>query len=651
MELTRLFQPGMIGKMEVKNRLVMAPMATLSHDAEGFIQDRTVDYYAERAKGGVGLIIAQSSNALQEGRAPGRPGAWDDKFIPGLRKVATAVHEAGGKIAWQIANHGKLYSAWLSRIPRPEEIKVLGPSAIPWVRNGVAPQEATKEDIERIVEGFGEAARRVKEAGFDAVEIHGAHGYMITQWLSPRDNRRTDEYGGSVERRARMACEIIARVRQKVGPDFPVSFRVSGSHFIEGGATIEDTVQQAPLFVEAGADALHISACEEETTHWQFLPYMMPDGAIVHLAAAVKKAVNVPVIAVGKIWDPRFAERILEEGKADFVAMGRALLADPELPNKAREGRFDEIRRCIYCNNCLNFAAAPESVRARGVSCTVNPAVLRERMFTVEPAPSPKKVMVVGGGLAGMEAATVLAERGHQVSLYERSDRLGGQWNIASALPLKAGYQSLTQYLIRGLDRSGARVILNTAVTRELAERERPDVIIVATGASPKALDVPGAEERNVVQANDVIMGKVPVGERVVVVGGRMVGMEMADSLAEQGKKVYLVTMNKLGENGIPLERNVFRALRARLIEHGVHLFPDSPVHEIRENGVHIEYNRELIFLKADTVVLAVGAKAENKLTEELISAGFETHMIGDCVSARDAREAIREGAEIGREI
>jgi 2,4-dienoyl-CoA reductase-like NADH-dependent reductase (Old Yellow Enzyme family)/thioredoxin reductase len=651
MQLTRLFQPGVIGKMELKNRLIMAPMATISHDAEGFIQERTVDYYVERAKGGVGLIIAQSSNALREGRAPGRPGTWDDKFIPGLRRVSTAVHEAGGKIAWQIAHHGKLYSAWLSRIPRPEEIKVIGPSAVPWVRNGIAPQEATKEDIERIVEGLGEAARRVKEAGFDAVEIHGAHGYMITQWLSPRDNRRTDEYGGSVEKRAKMACEIIARVRKKVGPDFPILFRVSGSHFIEGGATIEDTVRQAPLFVEAGADALHISASEEETTQWQFLPYMMPDGAIVHLAAAIKKVVNVPVVTVGKIWDPRFAERILEEGKADFIAMGRALLADPELPNKAREGRFDEIRRCIYCNNCLNFAAASENARARGLSCTVNPAVLREKTFILEPTVSPKKVMVVGGGLAGMEAARVLAERGHQVALYERGDKLGGQWNVASALPLKAGYQSLTQHLLRGLEKSGARIILNKEVTRELVEGERPDVVVIATGANPKTLDVPGAEGKNVVQANDVIMGKALVGERIVVIGGRLVGMEVADLLAKQGKKVYLVTRNKLGEDGVPLERNVYRALRDRLIEHGVQLFPDSPVYEIRENGVHIEYQRELVFLKADTVILAVGAKPENKLVEELRNAGLVVHTIGDCVQARDAREAIREGAEIGRTI
>lgn len=242
-------------------------------------------------------------------------------------------------------------------------------------------------------------------------------------------------------------------------------------------------------------------------------------------------------------------------------------------------------------------------------------------------------------------------QKGGIKSLYERGDKLGGQWNIASALPLKAGYRSLTQHLMRGLESSGARVILNTEVVRELVEREKPDVVVVATGARPQSLDVPGVDGEDVVQANDVITGKASVGERVVVIGGRMVGMEVADLLAEQGKTVYLVTKNKLGEDGIPLERNIYRALRDRLIEHGVHLFPDSPVHEIRQNGVHIEYQQELVFLKADTVVLAVGAKPENKLAEELETAGFEVHMIGDCAQARDARAAIMEGAEIGREI
>jgi len=647
----KLFEPGKIGSMELKNRLIMAPMGTSSHDREGFVQERTIHYYVERAKGGVGLIIAQSSNALREGQAPGRPGTWDDKFIPGLQQVADGVHAAGAKVAWQVLNHGKLYSAWLDRITHPEDLKIIGPSAIPWVRTGVAPKEATQEDIRRIVEGFGEAARRVKEAGMDAVEIHGAHGYMITQWLSPRDNRRTDAYGGDVKRRARMACEIIAKVREKVGPRFPVIFRFSGSHFLGGGGTLEDSLIQAPLFVEAGADALHVSGGEEETTHWQFLPYLMPDGAIVHTAAAVKKVVKVPVIAVGKIWDPRMAEQILDEGKADFVALGRQLLADPQWPNKVKEGRWEEVQRCLYCNNCLPLEVRPQEVRKRGRTCTVNPAVLREREFEIKPARAPKRVMVIGGGLAGMEAARVLSERGHKVQLYEQSEKLGGQWNIAAAQHLKENYRYLVPYMEKGLMRAKVKVILNEEVTLNLIKETKPDAVVVATGALPKNLEVPGSRSPHVLQANEVILGNKKIGNPVIVVGGRLVGMETADALAEQGRQVFLVTKDKLGENGAPLERNIYRALRDRLIRHGVHLFPDSPLVEILGNGVYIAYKHELVFLQAETVVMAVGAVANDALWQELKKEKMEAYAVGDCLEPRDAMEAIREGAEVGRII
>ena len=283
-EFTHLFEPANIGRLEVKNRIVMAPMGTFTADDEGYITDRTIDYFVERAKGGVGLIISQATPAHAEARAPGRSMLNEDKYIPRLRDLSRAVHEHGGKIAFEIVYHGKLILEWVDEIPRPWEIRIIGPSAVPWVRVGLAPEEATKEDIEYMLDQWSEAARRIKDAGCDAVEVHGAHGYGITQWLSPRDNRRTDEYGGSPENRARFACELISRVRQKVGPDFPIIFRMSGSDFMPGGISVEQSVIQAPLFVKAGADALDISASEEETTHWQFLSYLFPDGAIVHTA-------------------------------------------------------------------------------------------------------------------------------------------------------------------------------------------------------------------------------------------------------------------------------------------------------------------------------------------------------------------------------
>ncbi|MFC1916058.1 FAD-dependent oxidoreductase [Chloroflexota bacterium] len=650
-QLTKLFEPGSIGSLEVKNRIVMAPMGTMSHDAEGFIQDRTIEYYLARVRGGVGLIIAQSGQVTCIGRSPGRAGVWDDKFIPGLAKVADAVHRHGGKIAWQLVYHGKLLLQWLDQIARPWETRVLGPSAIPWIRTGTAPEEATKEDITYLIDEWSEAARRIKDAGFDAVEIHGGHGYGLTQWLSPRDNHRTDEYGGSPENRARFVCELLSRVREKVGMDFPIIFRFSGSDFMPGGITIEQSVTQAALFVAAGADALHVSASEEESTQWQEPSYLFPDGALANIAGAIKKVVDVPVIAVGKIWDPRSAEQILKDGKADFIAMGRALLADPELPNKAMEGRFQDIRRCIYCNNCMNRASWPEHLQKLGRACTVNPALLREREFAIKSTTSTRKVMVIGGGVAGMEAARVMAERGHQVYLYEKEAELGGQFYIAARQPYKEAYSSFIDYQIKGLERAGVRTFLNTEMTVDMVNQAKPDVVVVAAGAHPRILDIAGVDGKNVVQANDVIMGKADVGERVLVAGGRLIAMEVALHLAEQGRTVSLATLHRLGEDGTPLERNVYRELRDRLFNSNIQVFENSPVVEIREDGAYISFHKELVFLKADTVVLAVGAKPNSRLAEELDKAGYCVYTIGDCVAARDALQATSEGAEVGREV
>lgn len=651
MNLTMIFEPGRIGTVELKNRIIMAPMGTASHDPDGYVNERTINYYVERAKGGVGLIIAQSSQALRIGRSPQRLGTWDDKFIPGLARLADAVHKHGGKIAMQVVYHGKLLLQWLDRIPRPWETRVLGPSAIPWIRTGIAPEEATKEDIQYLVENWSEAARRVKDAGFDGVEIHGAHGYGMTQWLSPRDNRRVDEYGGSPENRARFACELISKTREKVGPGFPITFRFSGSDFLPGGITLEQSIVQAPLFAKAGADALNVSACEEESSQWQFLSYLFPDGAIIPLAEAIKRVVDVPVIAVGKIWDPRFAEKILREGKADFVAMGRALLADPQLLNKAKEERFEDIRRCIYCNNCMNIAALPEPQRKFGRACTVNPALLREEEFSLKKTSLPKRVMVIGGGLAGMEAASVLAERGHQVCLYEKEDKLGGQFNIAAQQPHKEAYLTFIDYQAKRLAKSGVKVFLQTEMTADRVNQDKPNVVVLAAGARPRVLNVPGVNGRNVIQANDVITGRAKVGNRVLVVGGRLIAMEVALQLAEQGKRVALATLHLLGENGAPLERNIYRELRNRLFNIGVQIFENAPVVEIRVDGAYFSFHREHVFLQADTVVLAVGAEPNNKLADELKKMGHCLYAIGDCVAARDALQATREGAELGREI
>jgi len=663
MELTKLFSPANIGKMELKNRLVMAPTlgiapfhgVPLPEEAkEDYLPPLTIDYFVERAKGGVSLILGQSCMILPESRAPGRAGAWDDKFIPGLSKFAETMHQNGAKAAFQLLHHGRLLTAHREGMAHPEEIDPVAPSAIPWGYRKEVAREASKEDIKHLVNGFAEATRRLRDAGFDAVEIKGAHGYSIGQFLSPHSNHRTDEYGGSPENRARFACEIIAAIKERVGADFPVIFLMSSSEFIEGGITLEDSLIQAPLFAEAGADALHVEGgVADMTAHITNPCYVYPDALFADHAAAIRKVVSIPIIVGGKIGDPILANQIIEEGKADFVSMARPLMADPEFPNKARSGKFDEIRYCLWCNNCWDVTWR-ESFRKRGVrSCTVNPAYMREREFELKPTSSPRRVLVVGGGLAGMEAALVLTQRGHKTTLCERSQELGGQWNIASKVKGKENYARFKQWMSRELDKAKVEVMLGKEVTVDFIDETHPDVVIVATGALPRTLDVPGAQGKNVVQAADIFSNKVNVGQRVVVVGGRYVGMEVALMLAAHGKHVSLVTERDLGQNQRFMERYTLLALKDKLVEQGVYIYPRSPLLRIHEDGVYIMNGIDPLFLKADTVVLAVGVCPQRKLLEELETAfpNLEIHAIGDCVEARDAMEATREGAEAGRII
>jgi pyruvate/2-oxoglutarate dehydrogenase complex dihydrolipoamide dehydrogenase (E3) component len=357
------------------------------------------------------------------------------------------------------------------------------------------------------------------------------------------------------------------------------------------------------------------------------------------------------VITVGKIWNPELAEKILAEGKADFVAMGRALLADPELPQKAREGRLRDIRRCIYCNNCMNRHPHPDYLGVPWPACTVNTALGHGKEFDIKPAASSKKIMVIGGGVGGMEAARVLAERGHKVSLYEKESSLGGQFGIAAQQPLKKAYASLIEYQINGLNKSGVKIFLNTEISVSQVNKAKPDAVVVATGARPMVPDIPGVYGKNVVQINDFITGKAEAGDKVLIAGGRFIAMEVALQLMEQGKKVSLATRHLLGGNETTIERNLYRELRNRLFNGGVQIFENAPVVEVRDDGAYILFHKEQVFLYVDTVIMAVGVEPNNKLIRELSEAGHRVYAIGDCVKPRDALLATREGAEVGREI
>ena len=647
---THLFTPGKIGKLEIRNRILQAPMGTFSYDAEGIPSEETINYFVERAKGGVGLIICHSVRVSPESRVLGLPNLFEDKYIPIMAKIADAIHGAGAKCALQMNHSGKAMTYTNIGMGYPVEPQAIGPSPTMYVKTGVAPREASKEEIRRLVELFSDAARRVMLAGFDMVEIHAAHGYLLSNFLSPFTNRRTDQYGGSPQNRARFICEIVERIRDKTGPDFPVSVRFSGADFLPGGTTIDDSLIQASLFERAGTSLLHVSAGAHENTEVQFLSYLWPDGYLTGLAAQIRKVIKIPVCTVGKLGDPVVANQVLKEGKADFVALARPLLADPYWANKVREGKVEELNRCIYCNNCVDrlFTTTREEKR---LFCTVNPYLFREKKYTVRKVSKSKKVMVIGGGIAGMQAAIVAAERGHSVTLYEATGNLGGAWNIAAAQPGKEIYHNLTLHLAREAQKAGVKIVLNKKVDRAFVEAEKPDAVIVATGAKPTIPDVLGANGAAVVQAVDVFLGKAEVGEKVVIIGGRMIGMEVAIYLAEKGRKVSLITLRRLGENGKKLEENIYRTLRDKMIKQGIQIFSHTPALEIRPDGVFADDEGNILWLPADTIVLAVGHKSEKELIEGLRKIVPEVYAAGDCNSPRDGLEATREGMEVGQRV
>ena len=636
---TALFQPGNIGKLRLENRLVMSAMGTILLDGEGGVTENLLDYYRPRARGGIGLVNTQCASPSAEAKAMYSLAIYDDKFIPGLRELFRVIHEQGPKISVQLMHPGLLIIAGGLLAPG---VTVKVPSITPWMPAEMPYVEVSEEDIDGYVEAFAEAARRAKEAGADAVELHACHGCLIGAFMSPVTNLRTDHYGGNAENRIRFPRRIMERIKEKVGQEFPVIVRISASDDVEGGITIDEAMRQAAIMEEAGADAISVSAGLEYLSGLNIPCYAYREGPMVPLVEKMKGAVGVPVIAVGKI-GPELAEQIIKDGKADFIAMGRPLLADPELPNKLREGRLEDIRRCIYCNNCVRLALP--------LTCTVNPFLYRESIPSPPPAESPKKVMVVGGGLAGMQAAALIAQRGHNVSLYEKSNELGGQWNIAAAQPRKEGYAVFTDYLKRSLDKSGVPVTMGTEVTKERVLQMKPDAVVVATGAVPQGLNVPGATGHHVVQANDVIMGKVEAEGRVVVIGGRFIGIEVAIWLAEQGKEVSLVTQAGLGENGNKLETFTFKTLVRRLIELGIPLYVNTAVLEITESSVVTGWGEEVFSLPADTVILAVGAQSDNKLAQELKGLVPEVYTIGDCVSPRDGASATYDAARVAEKI
>ncbi len=705
-----LVSPVTIGGLTLRNRIAMAAMGVEIAEETGHASEPITAYYEERARGGVGLIITEVCAAgYPHGATAARQLAIsDDEFIPGLKTLTDRVHQHGAKIALQLVHHGKQ-----SRLDTKQGRPILMPSIprfegkmdmtrdlsrdevglIMKASGGQRPtiKVAERADIDWVVETFASAVERARRAGFDAVELHAAHGYLLSEFLSPAWNFREDEFGGPIENRARLLCEVIRACKERAGSDFPVWARLDSREFgTEGGIEPEDCARAAELAAEAGADAIHVTAYSDSTSAAAFTlgPLTHFENAYVDTTALVKSRVDVPVIAVGRI-EPETADALIRDGKADVVAMGRKLLADPALANKLTEGRPEDIRPCIYCYTCV-----AQPFFDRQVRCAVNPVTANEAVLaapTREKAATSKRVLVIGGGTAGLEAARVASLRGHRVVLCEKSDRLGGTLKFAGLV--YPPNEKLLDWLAGQVTKLGVEVRLKTEVTPALVHEIAPDEILVATGARRNRPDIPGVDRDHVFDGDDLralltgedagdarkklsLFGRaavglgratgitsstarlraaskawMPVGDRVVVVGGGLVGLELAEFMIERGRKVTV--LEEAPRFGLEMAHpRRWRALED-LREHGAELIANAHVRSIGEVDVSYEIRGDAdgptpAKVAADTVVLAIGLASNPAIAASLEGVDATIREIGDVTGVSYIEGAIKDGFEAG---
>lgn len=640
MKAEKIFTPFKIGNCEIPNRLVV-PAMVANMCPDGTATEQYIKYHEEKAKGGWGLIITEDYRINENAAGyPAVAALYDESQIPSHKKFTDTIHQYGTKVFCQIYHAGRQANHNVNGGVQP-----LSSSPVPCPWNKEVPHELTVEEIHQLVKDFGKTALNAKKAGFDGIEIHAAHGYLIHEFLSPNCNHRIDEYGGTYENRMRFLKEIMEEVRAQVGDDYPISVRFSAQENSEGGRRFFESRQMIKDIEEMGADALHLSngMYGVRSSLGIVASFFQQHGWNMDFAEEAKKIVNIPVITVGRIAEPAMAEDIIASGKADFVAMGRESLTDPHWPNKAKAGCNNDIRHCI---GCLQGCTA-STYQGVPLYCLVNPELGHEYEYDYSKAEVSKKVYIAGAGVAGMEAARAAAIKGHQVEIFEKNNTVGGQFISAAYPPFKGEFATYTAWLSREIKKyDNITLHLNTELTAEMVKEAKPDKVIIASGAKPVIPNVPGIHNKNVVLAEDVLLGKSDAGMNVLVVGGGMVGSETAAYLGMQCKsKVAIVEMRDA--IAMDMEAGIRDDLKDCLRRCYVEEFTGTSIAGVTDEGALLKKGDEVTLYPCDTVVLAIGTRSYCPLAEELKDI-CETVVVGDAVKARQAIQASSEGFKAG---
>ncbi len=637
-----LFSPIQIGHLTVKNRLLMPAMSiNFGVDREGCVTDQLTAYLQARAEGGVGMMLVGGGGIHPSGlELPDLPALWDDGCIPALSTMVDRMRPYNVCFGMQLMHGGRqsYHDQKVAPSPIPAPAVVKG-----------TPHPLTKDEIIELVDAFAASALRCKKAGFDFVEIHGAHGYLINQFLSPNANQRTDAYGGTFENRARFYLEVLEAIKSRCGKDFTVGARINADDYIEGGWTPEDANRLVPMLEKAGADYLHVSAGVYGSRELTIPSMYVKQGCFIHLAEAVKSVATVPVVAVGRIKDPTLAEEVIAQGKADMVAMGRSLLADPELPRKALENRLDEVRPCIGC--CLGCIHAVLQLEPGG--CVVNPDVGREHLLDeTVPAATPKKVLVIGAGPAGLAAARLAALCGHAPFVVDQQEHPGGLLRLAAKPPGRTELKEIVCFFVKELERLNVPLELETVTDEKLIQQVAPDAVILASGSLPKMPLIKGLFQTpmNLCTVVEVLEGEVTVQDKAIIVGGGQAGLVLADDLAEKGKTVAV--LNRGAHFATEMSANDRYYLRERLKRPTVKLYKKVTIQAFKNNGVAFKHaGGEAELTGYDTVIVAEGGESMREALPILKKINVPIHIIGDAKTARHLMFAIAEGEEAARSL